>query len=1272
MGSLGPRRVKDIWRNWLQADTGNQGIAGTLVRVQDGAGTNTPIRLSTSVVAIDGDVTIDGTLTATTHTVTGITGNAGTATALQAGGADRIKLDGIATGATANQTDAYLLSRTNHTGSQAISTITALQAALDALAPKASPTFTGVPAAPTAAVGTNTTQLATTAYVRGEVNALIAAAPAALDTLDELAAALGDDANFAATLTTSLALKAPLASPTFTGIPAAPTAVAATSTTQLATTEFVTTADNLKANLASPTFTGTPAAPTASAATSTTQIATTAFVTTADNLKANLASPTFTGTPAAPTASAATSTTQIATTAFVTTADNLKANLASPTFTGTPAAPTAGTGTNTTQLATTAFVNASVTAGTASPTFTGTAAFANITTTGSAVVGDTTARNATGSIVPNLQANGTSGGGSSVLLSRYSADTNSPFVFLAHSRGASVGTHGLVSSGDTLGSADFLGSDGAAFFAAARVAAHVDGTAALNDMPGRLAFSTTASGGTTPTERMRIDNSGNVGIGTTSTTANRLRIAGNVTGGTTAYAVQANATIQSDVTSVSGCYVTAPATAATAFTLSDLRHFYATQGTIGAGSAVTNQFGFYAGSTLIGATNNYGFYSAMASGTGRYGFYAAGTAENYFNGLMTIPGSNRLNMGTDPGTIGASTLNPPRMTISGTSGTGNCNIALSNTSSSATATGEVWHAKSLAAGGTPTTTSGTLLGATRYYGHDSSVYGEAAVISASADALSSAGSTPGRLVFSTTAAAAVLATERMRITSAGYVQIGGTTANVAQVFIAHDSSAVPTAIILRDTLATGAADSGNALEFNFNDGTSNRSACNIKGLKENGISGNTASYLSFGTRVAGGGGISERLRIDSGGVVMVGQTSAATVNGATPAVQNSGNSASGSAHFQARFTADANSPVVYFGKSRHATVGSHTIVQSGDSLGSLWFTGSDGSAFIPAATITAQVDNTPGASDMPGRLVFATTADGAATSSERMRIDSEGVVLVGSTASRQVGGLAANLYGMQIEKAGLALVRNVASSSPSLFAMGKSRSATAGGVTIVQADDELARMEFCGADGVDVISPAARISVFSDGTPGSDDMPGRMLFYTTPDGSASPQERARITSTGLISLGGAYDAEGLRITQTASAVNRVEVTGAITTATPVLRSNGSDTNVALTVGTKGTGQISFSTNGAATEQARVAHVASAVNYILLQGSATGTPPIIQTGGSDTNRDIKISAAGTGVVDLGTTSATTASAGAQVLPANPAGFLNLKLNGSAIKVPYYSA
>lgn len=85
-------------------------------------------------------------------------------------------------------------------------------------------------------------------------------------------------------LTTDLSAKAPLASPAFTGTPSLPTGTtgvtqtAGNSTTALATTAFVTTADNLKANLASPALTGTPTAPTASVGTNTTQLATTAFV----------------------------------------------------------------------------------------------------------------------------------------------------------------------------------------------------------------------------------------------------------------------------------------------------------------------------------------------------------------------------------------------------------------------------------------------------------------------------------------------------------------------------------------------------------------------------------------------------------------------------------------------------------------------------------------------------------------------------------------------------------------------------------------------------------------------------------------------------------------------------------------------------------------------------------------------------------------------------------------------------------------------------------
>ncbi|WP_295512733.1 head decoration protein [uncultured Sulfitobacter sp.] len=93
-----------------------------------------------------------------------------------------------------------------------IAQVTGLQTALDAKAPLVSPALTGSPTAPTATTGTNTTQIATTAFVAAAFGALIDAAPGAMDTLNELAAALGDDPNFATTVTNALAGKLSAAS----------------------------------------------------------------------------------------------------------------------------------------------------------------------------------------------------------------------------------------------------------------------------------------------------------------------------------------------------------------------------------------------------------------------------------------------------------------------------------------------------------------------------------------------------------------------------------------------------------------------------------------------------------------------------------------------------------------------------------------------------------------------------------------------------------------------------------------------------------------------------------------------------------------------------------------------------------------------------------------------------------------------------------------------------------------------------------------------------
>jgi hypothetical protein len=99
------------------------------------------------------------------------------------------------------------------------------------------------------------------------------------------------------------------------------------------------------------------------------------------------------------------------------------------------------------------------------------------------------------------------------------------------------------------------------------------------------------------------------------------------------------------------------------------------------------------------------------------------------------------------------------------------------------------------------------------------------------------------------------------------------------------------------------------------------------------------------------------------------------------------------------YSASGYAPVLTFGLSGSNTAGTNTLVASGDRMGVITFNGNDGTNFEEGARIEAQVDGTPGANDMPGRLVFSTTADGASSPTERMRIDNAGHVTIYKDAS---------------------------------------------------------------------------------------------------------------------------------------------------------------------------------------------------------------------------------------------------------------------------------
>ncbi|WP_209438597.1 phage tail protein, partial [Buttiauxella gaviniae] len=223
---------------------------------------------------------------------------------------------------------------------------------------KDSPQLTGKPEAPTASATTNDTQIATTAFVNAAISALVASSPEKLDTLNELAAALGNDANFAVTVMAMLAGKAPLDSPSLSGTPTVPNANQDEIDLRIANTSFVAQAIaelnggapstlntlkkladalSFKASLASPTFSGAPMAPTPLAGTNTQQLATTEFVHAAVAALVN-------SSPAAldtlkELADALGNDANFSTT--ITTALAAKASLDSPSFTGTPAVPNA-------------------------------------------------------------------------------------------------------------------------------------------------------------------------------------------------------------------------------------------------------------------------------------------------------------------------------------------------------------------------------------------------------------------------------------------------------------------------------------------------------------------------------------------------------------------------------------------------------------------------------------------------------------------------------------------------------------------------------------------------------------------------------------------------------------------------------------------------------------------------------------------------------------------------------------------------------------------
>jgi hypothetical protein len=215
------------------------------------------------------------------------------------------------------------------------------------------------------------------------------------------------------------------------------------------------------------------------------------------------------------------------------------------------------------------------------------------------------------------------------------------------------------------------------------------------------------------------------------------------------------------------------------------------------------------------------------------------------------------------------------------------------------------------------------------------------------------------------------ATEKVRITHDGNVGIG-TTGPISPLTIS-DSSGAALSIVTADTNYSGVDIGTNGSSYAFIEATK----------------GGTGSYWPLSIWTGG----QRRVDVDTSGRLLVGTSSARAnlYNGAVPAQVQSENVGSTAVEYLAtRVSNDTYGGSICLVKARGASAGSVTIAQSGDQIGVVSYQGSDGSKFVEAASIGAVVDNTPGSNDMPGRLVFSTTADGASSTTERMRITNAG------------------------------------------------------------------------------------------------------------------------------------------------------------------------------------------------------------------------------------------------------------------------------------------
>ncbi len=259
-----------------------------------------------------------------------------------------------------------------------------------------------------------------------------------------------------------------------------------------------------------------------------------------------------------------------------------------------------------------------------------------------------------------------------------------------------------------------------------------------------------------------------------------------------------------------------------------------------------------------------------------------------------------------------------------------------------------------------------------------------------------------------------------------------------------------------------------------------------------------------------------------------------------------------------------------------------------------------------------------GSADTKSDIAFNTS------NSERMRIDEDGNVGIGLSTLDTPLDITPRLQveGLNASTSSISAFRNSNDAHPPYLLLGKSRGTAVNADTIIQDNDVLGKIAFVGADGTDRHNSGAEIFARVDGTPGSNDLNGELVFGTTANGGTSPTERLNITATGEVYIG--TDNEGLSINGNTSATGTITGVNRALSAYKSLAYNGLD----HTFKVSGTNRMTISSAGMVTMQRSQADE----NLLLSMYSATdGHMPALLLRKSATNTLGTAAATGSGDV-----------------------------------------